>query len=165
VIRVADGDDLARLEQIENEADALLIDFLHAADWSAAPGIERRMSRVGYVLALAENENEDTVGFVHVLLMADRAHLEQLSVLPSHVRRGHGRSLVEAAKAEAAALGCDSMSLRTFADVPWNAPFYADCGFVEAEPETSFELDLVRVEDNLGLSHLGRRVQMTSRLP
>jgi GNAT superfamily N-acetyltransferase len=164
VIHVAESRDLAHLEKIENEADALLVEYLHAAAWSAAPGIEERMSRVGYVLALAENENEDAVGFVHVLLMADRAHLEQLSVLPSHVRRGYGRSLVEAAKVEAAALGCDSITLRTFAEVPWNAPFYADCGFVEAAPQTPFELELVRVEDILGLSRVGRRVQMACRL-
>ena len=122
------------------------------------------MSRVGYVLALVERENADAVGFAHVLLIEEHAHLEQLSVLPSHARRGHGRSLVEAAKLEAVALGSGSITLRTFADVPWNAPFYERCGFVETSPLTEFESGLVRVEERLGLTGLGRRVQMTAQL-
>jgi GNAT superfamily N-acetyltransferase len=164
VIRVADRDDLARLEQIEKEADALLIDYLHAEVWPAIASLHERMGHVGYVLALVEQENADAIGFAHVLLIEEHAHLEQLSVLPSHARRGHGRSLVVAAKREAAALGCGSMTLRTFADVPWNGPFYERCGFVETAPLTQFERGLVRVEEGVGLTGLGRRVQMTCQL-
>ena len=164
MIRVADRDDLARLPQIEKEADALLIDFLHAEEWPAIASPDERMGRVGYVLALFEQEKVDAIGFAHVLLIEEHAHLEQLSVLPSHTRRGHGRSLVVAAKREAAALGCASITLRTFADVPWNAPFYERCGFVESPPLTPFERELVRVEDGIGLTGLGRRVQMACQL-
>jgi hypothetical protein len=67
VIRVADRDDLARLEQIEKEADALLIDYLHAEVWPAIASLHERMGHVGYVLALVEQENADAIGFAHVL--------------------------------------------------------------------------------------------------
>jgi len=162
VIRVADTGDLARLEQIEYESDALLVEHLRATEWLPATTLRERMGRVGYVLAVTEGGG--AVGFAHVLLIEGRAHLEQLSVLPSNARRGHGRSLVEAAKVEAVALGCASITLRTFADIPWNAPFYERCGFVETPPLTPFERELVVVEDSLGLTGLGRRVQMTCQL-
>ncbi|WP_371478056.1 GNAT family N-acetyltransferase [Kitasatospora sp. NBC_00315] len=53
-------------------------------------------------------------------------HVEQVSVHPAHARRGLGRALIDhlAAHTEAAAL-----TLTTFADVPWNAPYYERCGF------------------------------------
>jgi GNAT superfamily N-acetyltransferase len=104
------------------------------------------------------------VGFVDVLERDQIAHLEQLSVLPEHGRRGHGRALVESAKNEARRRGYQWLSLRTYADVPWNGPFYARAGFVESKPATDFDRHLVEVEERLGLDRYGRRVQMTAAL-
>lgn len=59
------------------------------------------------------------------------AHLHELDVMRSHQGRGIGRALVEAAARDAAARGCDWLSLTTFREVPWNAPFYARLGFEE----------------------------------
>lgn len=78
-------------------------------------------------------------------------------------RRGHGRALVAAAKGESRRRGRKRLTLRTFADVPWNAPFYASCGFVESTPDTDFLRDLLNVERQWGLEY-GRRVQMTCDL-
>jgi hypothetical protein len=75
-------------------------------------------------------------------------------------RRGHGRELVEAVKSESGRRGCKRITLRTYADVPWNAPFYASCGFVECDPDTDFLRELLSVEQQRGLKH-GRRVQMS----
>lgn len=101
---------------------------------------------------------------MHVVETGGAAHLEQLSVLPAVGRRGHGRALVESAKTEAAGRGHERITLRTYADVPWNAPFYASCGFEESEPDTPFLLALVALERRLGLDRHGRRIQMTARL-
>ena len=60
--------------------------------------------------------------------------------------------------------GHERMTLRTYADVPWNAPFYARVGFVETEPTTAFHKHFVEVEQRLGLARYGRRVQMTAAL-
>jgi hypothetical protein len=57
------------------------------------------------------------------------------------------------------------MTLRTYADVPWNAPFYSTCGFVESQPDTEFLRQLVDTEKELGLDQYGRRIQMSTRLP
>ncbi|MFC9327999.1 GNAT family N-acetyltransferase [Kitasatospora sp. NPDC057015] len=61
-------------------------------------------------------------------------HIEQVSVHPEHARRGLGRALIDhlAAHTDAPAL-----TLTTFAEVAWNAPYYERCGF---RPLTGAEL-------------------------
>lgn len=160
---VAPSDHLA-IESIENAADQLLIDRLNPERWEPAPSGSSRAEEPGFVLVAEETEEPTIVGFVHVLEIHGIAHLEQLSVLPRHGRRGYGRRLVAAAMDEARRRGYERMTLRTYADVPWNAPFYARVGFVETEPTTDFHKLLVDVEERLGLAQLGRRVQMTAAL-
>ncbi|MFJ3219049.1 GNAT family N-acetyltransferase [Kitasatospora sp. NPDC086801] len=53
-------------------------------------------------------------------------HIEQVSIHPDHARRGIGRALIEHL---AAGTDAPALTLTTFADVPWNAPYYARCGF------------------------------------
>ncbi|GAB1515310.1 GNAT family N-acetyltransferase [Actinophytocola sp. KF-1] len=57
------------------------------------------------------------------------AHIEQVSVHPGHSRRGIGRALIDHVGAWARARGLAGLTLTTFADVPWNAPYYARIGF------------------------------------
>jgi len=163
-VRPAGPPDVARLEAIENLADALLIDLLNPARWDPAPTGDQRVAMPGFVIVVSESMGGDAVGFVHVIEVDGYAHLEQLSVLPSHTRRGFGRALVDAAKGEASRRGYKWITLRTFADVPWNAPFYSTCSFVESEPDTSFHRELVETEAQLGLEQYGRRIQMTAPL-
>ncbi|HEY5231469.1 MAG TPA: GNAT family N-acetyltransferase [Galbitalea sp.] len=162
VVRLAEPRDLALLEAIENTADSLLVDHVHASAWDPAPTGEARASSPGFVLVVSQSTGEEAVGFVHVLEVDGHAHLEQLSVLPGQARRGLGRMLVEAAKNTANEHGYDRITLRTYADVPWNAPFYSTCGFVESEPQTEFHRRLVEAERDLGLEKYGRRIQMTA---
>ena len=56
-------------------------------------------------------------------------HIEQVSVHPRAARRKIGRMLLDHAAAYAAARGIGGLTLTTFAEVPWNAPYYARCGF------------------------------------
>jgi len=164
VIRFALPADAADLQRIEDAADRLLVDLLHPDGWeTAAPG-EVRIAAPGFVLVAAEDENGPAIGFAHVLEVEALAHLEQLAVHPDHGRRGHGRALVEAALAEARRRGHSRVTLRTYAAVPWNAPFYAGCGFRVTEPDTPFLRGLVDVEERLGLDRWGERVQMTAPL-
>ena len=156
--------DLDRLEQIENRADTLLTARLHPDSWPLAITGAVRATMPGFLLVLAPEPGADAVGFVHVLEVDGRAHLEQLSVLPESGRRGFGRSLVQAAKDAAAERGHRDLTLRTYADVPWNAPFYATCGFVESAPDAPFLRELAAEETRAGLDRWGRRVQMTAQL-
>ncbi|WP_287928634.1 GNAT family N-acetyltransferase [Arthrobacter sp.] len=109
------------------------------------------------------------VGFARLEIVDGQAHLGQLAVSPEHARRGIGRALVMAAKAWALEVGFHTMTLCTFADVPFNGPFYASCGFVEMPggPERQLPPGLAalrREEVRLGLDALGRRIAMCADL-
>lgn len=161
-VRTATDADLAELARIEEEADALFTGAVGAPLDHPAPTGAARAGEQGFVLVVAEEQDGPPLGFVHVLEEGGIAHLEQLSVLPAHMRRGHGRELVEAALDEAADRGHSTVSLRTFADVPWNAPFYATLGFIEADsPDHPFYRALLEAEQRIGLGDLGRRVHMS----
>jgi len=56
-------------------------------------------------------------------------HVEQVSVHPDSARRGIGRTLLDHVAGRARADGIPALTLTTFADVPWNAPYYERCGF------------------------------------
>ncbi|MEV4535644.1 GNAT family N-acetyltransferase [Asanoa sp. NPDC049518] len=56
-------------------------------------------------------------------------HIEQVSVHPRHAHKALGRHLIDHAAAEAAANDMPALTLTTFRDVPWNAPYYERCGF------------------------------------
>lgn len=163
-IRPATSEDAEILTAIETQADALLIDSLGAPEWPPAANGAGRLAEPGFVLVLEESEGYSPVGFVHVLDSDGHAHLEQLSVLPTVGRQGFGRRLVSAALDEARDRGYTRMTLRTYAEIPWNAPFYSSCGFLESIPETPFQRGLVETEASLGLDRHGRRVQMTVEL-
>ncbi|MBW8763112.1 MAG: GNAT family N-acetyltransferase [Microbacterium sp.] len=165
VIRPASTGDYLATERIEAIADTAFVDRFSPADWPGPTSAEDRASAPGFVLVAEDLDSGTPIGFVQVLEIEDHAHLEQLSVLPSHSRRGHGRRLIDAARDEAARRGHAQITLRTYADVPWNGPFYETCGFVPSEPDTNFLRSLVDVEEALGLMAHGRRIQMTAALP
>lgn len=152
MIRFAREEDLDLLAGIEDDADRRFIERFRPEHWGSAVSGRTRAEEPGFLLVAVE---EEVVGFAHVLerdgLERDGAHLEQLAVRPTSGRRGHGRALVRAGLAEAARRGHEVMTLETYADVPWNAPFYSALGFVEtgaaADP---------------ALERYGRRVRMTA---
>lgn len=165
-IRPAVAADLAALQGIEDRADRILVELLRPAEWWPAPTGAERAAEPGFLLVAEDADADDgaLVGFAHVLEVDGLAHLEQVAVPPEHGRRGHGGALVEAAAGEARRRGHRRITLRTFADVPWNAPAYARAGFVEEEPATPFHRGLVATEARLGLDLVGRRIQMGREL-
>jgi predicted N-acetyltransferase YhbS len=52
-------------------------------------------------------------------------------VLPAFAGRRIGAALLEAAAERARATGLAGLSLSTFREVPWNAPYYRRLGFSE----------------------------------
>lgn len=70
-------------------------------------------------------------GLAAVGVLDGAAHLEELAVRPEHGRRGVGGALLEAACDRAGAEGFAVMTLTTFRDVAWNAPWYGRRGFCE----------------------------------
>jgi GNAT superfamily N-acetyltransferase len=118
------SDDLARLVVVSQAADVMFAAF----GLSLPPDDPTdELLRAEHVLVAGS----PPVGFAVVNTVDGRAHLAGLGVHPEFGRRGVGGRLLTAACALATELGRPAMTLTTFVDVPWNAPWYAARGFVE----------------------------------
>lgn len=163
-VRIATPDDLGVLAAIETAADERFNDAFGGIEWGAATGTERA-SHPGFILVAAETPDGPIIGFAHVLEVDEIAHLEQLSVLPAFGRQGHGGALLHAAIDEASARGYKTLTLRTYADVPWNAGFYRAHGFEDHQPAPhTFYDELLATELHMGLEEHGPRVTMILEL-
>lgn len=74
------------------------------------------------------------IGYILSDVVDGCVHIEQVSVAPAHARRGIGTALINRLDADAAAENRPALTLTTFRDVPWNAPYYARLGFVVLGP-------------------------------
>lgn len=166
-VREARAADLRHLAPIEDAGGPqfrqLFGDAIQPVLLTPAADGRRRAAQPGFLLVATDDEGPP-VGFVHVLLIEGHAHLEQLSVLPEHQRRGIGAALTRAAMAEARARGFDRLSLCTYRDVPWNGPFYRSLGFKEVTDLAPYERRLRAEERDLGLDVNGVRVVMSVAL-
>lgn len=163
------GELLAPLAGTEAAADAAFEPFFGPRPFGedTPPSCAERAGQDGFVLVavMPRGATGATVlGFVHVLTVDGEAHLEQLAVPPEHLGRGTGRALLEAAASRAAEQGYPRLTLRTFAEVPFDAPWYARRGFAVIAADTAFLRGLIRTEDELGLTALGPRVAMARPL-
>lgn len=75
-------------------------------------------------------------------------HIEQVSVHPEHARKRIGAALIEHVARLAAGRGVPALTLTTFTEVPWNAPYYRRCGFrVLADAEITDGLRAIRARE------------------
>lgn len=155
IVRPAAPPDLERLPLIEEAADRLFASqgIGPLPPVATTPG---ELARAAVVLVAGD----PAIGFARLERVDGEAHLEQLSVHPSEGRRGVGAALLDAAVEWAARNGHEAVTLCTFADVPWNAAFYARHGFVEVTDLGPGLRSLRERERRLGLDDLGRRVVM-----
>ncbi|MEU5462960.1 GNAT family N-acetyltransferase [Streptomyces althioticus] len=93
-------------------------------------------------------------------------HVEQVSVHPDAARRGMGRTLLAHAAHRAREEGLPALTLTTFTEVPWNAPYYARLGFrTLSEPELTPGLRRIRAEETAHGLDRWPRVCMRLELP
>jgi GNAT superfamily N-acetyltransferase len=113
--------------------------------------------RAGH-LWVAVDEGDRPASFLMAVLLDGCLHVDQLSTDPASARRGLGRALLDHAADQARAGGLPALTLTTFADVPWNGPYYERCGFrVLRDAEITPGLRKVRAhEDALGLDRWPR---------
>ena len=163
-VRLARTEDLPLLARIEDAADTLFADRFGSVDWPPASSGQERATEPG-ILLVAEVDDGAVVGFTHVLDLDGHWHLEQIAVDPSHGRRGVGAGLLRATHAQVAARAGHAVTLMTYADVPWNGPFYARHGYVELEPLPRWLEPMRQTEQAMGLARYGRRVAMVRELP
>jgi GNAT superfamily N-acetyltransferase len=78
---------------------------------------------------VAVDRHEAVVGYAIACEVDETLYLQQIDVAPQHGRRGIGSALVGAVCAWAKHHSYCIVSLSTFRDIPWNAPFYSKLGF------------------------------------
>lgn len=167
-MRPAEIGDVAALQAIEHDAarryaahDAtrFCIDLPDRTD------DEHRRAREGGLALLGEVAGA-RIGFILALPMDGRAHILELAVALDQQGRGYGRVLITAAEAWAAAKGFSEMTLTTFRDLPWNAPFYARLGYdaFDVGPGRT-ELDALIADEIAAGVHRAPRVAMRKILP
>ena len=71
------------------------------------------------------------VGFLLVSHRGGTLYLDQISVHPDHGRQGLGTDMMQHLFQLARQRKLKQVTLSTFRDVPWNAPFYKKLGFRE----------------------------------
>ncbi len=157
-LRLAAPADLPRLQDVERAAGeafrslgmtAVADDDPPALDVLAAHQEAGR----AWVAVEGDGPAEVVVGYLLLDLAGvdGNGHVEQVTVHPGHARRGTGRRLLALAADVTRAQGRPALTLTTFADVPWNAPWYRRLGFRDvADPGPQLRA-LVAHEAGLGL--------------
>lgn len=102
-----------------------------------------RLIRRGH--CLVAHVGEVMAGFLVAEPFSREIHIWEMNVAPAFQRRGIGAGLVRAGQIDARNTGFKALTLTTFRDLAWNAPFYARLGFEEvtaldAHPRLAGEL-------------------------
>ena len=158
-IRSALERDIPSLPDIERRAAALYCD--RAEQFGITPEALQRVTSED-VLSCARREGRlwvatitsgEVVGFALVLMVDGLAHLKEVDVLPDHGRQGIGTALVRTVCRWAERHGIPAVTLSTFREVPWNAPFYARLGFQPVSPTevSAGHVELMDREKDRGL--------------
>lgn len=136
-VRAFTDADLDALVEVSRAADGLF------AQWGLdlPPGDPRGTIRRAEHVWVA---GAPAIGFAVTETVDDVVHLGELAVHPDYQRRGIGTRLVDTVIQHAVQVGSAAVTLTTFRDVPWNAPWYHARGF-RIFPPNQWGPELLRV--------------------
>jgi GNAT superfamily N-acetyltransferase len=136
-IRPPAHSELGRLIEIEREAGRAFADHglpeIAADDPGSVEDLDRY--RAAGAAWVAVDDRDTPVAYILTAEIDAGVHVEQVSVAPAHAGRGIGAALIDHVAGLARASGRAAVTLTTFRDVPWNAPYYARLGFRELPEE------------------------------
>ena len=137
-LRLAKAEDAEQMPAIEAAAGALFatdpeLAKLDIFDDGWEPDELRKMIRRGH--CLVSHVAEELAGFLIAEPHKRELHIWEMDVHPRFQRRGIGAGLLRACQIDARNAGFRALTLTTFRDLAWNAPFYTGLGFVEADPQ------------------------------
>lgn len=167
-IRLASEADLSALPAIEDDAAHAFAEVGYGF-CTGLPGqsVEalRQAMRDGALLVAEAGEEGRVVGFAQVWRTREAAHLRELNVLRAFQKRGIGKALLEGVESWGREVAVPIVTLTTFRDVSWNAPWYARMGFEAVDAKSLPEDLLHRLAPELALDHPDYpRVIMRKRL-
>ena len=149
-VRLARENELYRLNAIEEAASQLFANtkFALEIDQDTLSIDLLREQQAKDLVWVAVGDRDNPVGFAVVMIMGDRIHLHELSVAPEHGRKGLGTRLIKTITQFAKSSGFTGVTLSTFRDISWNAPFYRKLGFrAMNEKEIGINLQNIRTEE------------------
>jgi GNAT superfamily N-acetyltransferase len=130
-IRPVRADELERLRAIERAAGELFrtVGMDAIAEHEPMGVDELETYRAGGRAWVVADDTDTPVAYVLADLVDGNGHIEQVSVHPHHAGHRLGARLVDHVVAWAGDEGLPAVTLTTFREVPWNAPYYLRCGF------------------------------------
>jgi len=116
-------------------------------------------------LWVATGAENTPVGFAMMTTLDGNAHLDEMDVLPAHMRNGIGRRLLKIVVSQARDRGFRSLTLITFRHLSWNAPFYARAGFAVVDPANyGDDVRKMLMADKAAGLDIGKRIVMSRNL-
>lgn len=149
-IRSACVEELTLLAHIETSAASLFLDTPYAFLVNAEPlslDFVRQRFQAGQVWVVVD-QHDVVVGYAVTREVEDTLYLQQIDVDPEHGQRGLGYALVNTVCSWAKLQGYPVVTLSTFRDIPWNAPFYLKLGFrILDESELTIGFQQIRLQE------------------
>lgn len=130
-LRLARADDAAAFPAIERSAARAFgqVEGLESLVDGWTMPVERHRLLIAKGHCLTASVDDAIAGFLVGERFGRALHIHEMSVAENFQQRGIGAGLVRACGIDAANAGCECLTLTTFAEVPWNAPFYRRLGF------------------------------------
>lgn len=134
-IRKGREEDIPALCEIERDAAQIFraIGYDFAAD-GAIRDIEEHIRALDEGAIFVAEKDGALAGFILLWPVDGRAHITELDVAERFQKQGIGRALVDAGEAWARDNGFQEITLTTFTEVSWNAPFYRSIGYEDFTP-------------------------------
>jgi GNAT superfamily N-acetyltransferase len=138
-LRTAWQHELPALQGIERAAAAMFPAHVLAPHLPAPLPLEAlEACLAASALWVADEDGFGPVGFIAAEAHGTALHLVEMDVLPSRGRQGTGARLLLHLGEVARQRGHRHLTLTTFAQIAWNAPFYARHGFAEITDPGAF---------------------------
>lgn len=168
MIRKAKAEDLPKMRDIEVAAGEAFrtLDMGAIADDSPPTLDDLAIYQQDARAWVFTKSDDEAVAYILVEVVEQSAHIDQVTVHPLHARQALGRKLIDEVARWAANRGLKGLTLTTFEEVPWNAPYYARLGF-QPVPEYQWSdglRQIVQSEHAHGLD-AWPRVLMRKELP
>ncbi|WP_436492333.1 GNAT family N-acetyltransferase [Actinokineospora sp. HUAS TT18] len=154
-VRAARVGDFPRLQEIEVQAGSLFreVGLGFIADMPPPPEDYLRAFTDAGSCWVAETDV--VAGYLLVEEIGGCGHIAQVSVDPRFRGQRLGSRLIDQAGAWAKENRLHALTLTTYRDLPWNAPYYERIGFRIIEPTPALSV-LVKYETKIGLDPAAR---------
>ena len=166
MLRAARWEDLPAVRELQRAAGVAFraLDMAAVADAEPPSIIElAAFAQDGRAWVITDDADRP-VAFLLIAVVDGNGHVEQVSVHPDHARQGLGKTLLDTAAAWAEQHSLAALTLTTYADVPWNAPYYQRLGF-QIITEADISDGLRRIRDHEQARGVARWPRVTMRRP